>query len=387
MIGARQHRTKCDTDIPCSHCRSKGAHCSNDSIRATPLPQAYREIESLRRKVRELELELQEERSKTSPPVAVQPLSSCATPELSTCSWAYGDLHKFFGGVLVSTTRSAQKTWYGPSSTYHFLGRIAGFLSSSLQHEAASSEHMLVANAASMLIDDPAKLVDGKQTQAKHYRDPFTDGVYLNPTQEEYFLDLYWQSHHTSLYPIIHEAEFRDHYRSLRSGGGVARAPSALVDIVLAICMQFGVAALPKQGQKQIVDSDASVAGRCYYRRCQRLLEYELESPTISTLQCHVLTAAYLCLGTFHNMADNATGLATRTAHMLGLHIEPPETMPLKEQELRRRLWWSLYVLDQLCLHEAGPPVSRRTVPRVARDPRRRARRGVEGGLQLRALE
>ncbi|KAK9326521.1 hypothetical protein V1520DRAFT_285027 [Lipomyces starkeyi] len=41
-------------------------------------------------------------------------------------------------------------------------------------------------------------------------------------------------------------------------------------------------------------------------------------------------------------MADNACGLAVRTAYMLGLHLEPPQTMPLRERELRKRLWWTL---------------------------------------------
>ncbi|KAK9490512.1 hypothetical protein V1508DRAFT_457751 [Lipomyces doorenjongii] len=41
-------------------------------------------------------------------------------------------------------------------------------------------------------------------------------------------------------------------------------------------------------------------------------------------------------------MADNACSLAVRTAYMLGLHLEPPQTMPRREKEMRKRLWWML---------------------------------------------
>ncbi|KAM5342043.1 hypothetical protein ACJ41O_015074 [Fusarium nematophilum] len=45
-------------------------------------------------------------------------------------------------------------------------------------------------------------------------------------------------------------------------------------------------------------------------------------------------------------MSDSICATAVRTAYMLGLHLEPPESMPLQERELRRRLWWALYIID-----------------------------------------
>jgi hypothetical protein len=38
----------------------------------------------------------------------------------------------------------------------------------------------------------------------------------LSSTQEEYFLDLFWQTYHV-VYPVLNEAEFKDHYQSLWS--------------------------------------------------------------------------------------------------------------------------------------------------------------------------
>ena len=55
-------------------------------------------------------------------------------------------------------------------------------------------------------------------------------------------------------------------------------------------------------------------------------------------------------------MADNACGLAVRTAIMLGLHLEPPQDMPSRERELRKRLWWTLYGLETKMSMKLGRP-------------------------------
>lgn len=358
----RQHRAKCDNSVPCSNCRSKGTQCSNDAVKATSLPHAYREIERLRKKIQDLESELQERRGTASPePRSLRlPSSICSPPELSTPGAVesdYGDPQRLWGGVHVGTARSPHKTWYGPSSLFYFIGRFAAFLNSNLL-QAHSTDHMLDLNAPSMLLDGPTKPADqgGTGTRTARSEDPLTAGEYLSLSQEEYFLDLYWQSYHTGLFPILDEADFKEYYRSLWTTTGSQRAPSALVDIVLAMCMQYGVSMLPTRREQLVMGGDATVAGNLYYRRCQRLLAYESESPTIATLQCHLLCAVYLCCGTFQNMADSACGLAVRAAYMLGLHLDPPDTMPLREREMRKRLWWVLYILDSKIGMKLGRP-------------------------------
>jgi hypothetical protein len=223
---------------------------------------------------------------------------------------------------------------------------------------------MLDLNPATTLLDSPTNTAintfrrqSAHQTKDKELISAVEEG-YLSPMQEEYFLDLYWHSYHTSLFPILNEAEFKEYYRSLWTTCGNVRNPSALVDIVVAMCMQYGISMLPATRQKLTEDNenDATVAGRWYYLRCQRLLSYELESPTISTLQCQLLCAVYLCCGTFQNMADSACSTAVRTAYMLGLHLDPPDNMPQQEREMRKRLWWALYVFESKFGMKLGRP-------------------------------
>jgi hypothetical protein len=268
-------------------------------------------------------------------------------------------------GIHLRTARSKQKTWYGSSSLFYFIGRINAFLTTTF-HQDFSAQGLLP-NAASKLLDAPTTVSGEHNSQgSRRVAAPIDDSIhtaeYLTPTQEEYFLDLFWQSYYTT-YPILDEFEFKEYYRSLWSASSKEREPSALVDIVLAVCMQFGVSQLPDAGRghngvlRAKEDSnDATIAGRWHYRRCQTLLSSELESPTMSTLQCHLLSCLYLCNASFMNMADHACSQAVRTAYMLGLHLEPPQTMPRRDRELQKRLWWSVFVQETKMSMKLGRP-------------------------------
>ena len=184
----------------------------------------------------------------------------------------------------------------------------------------------------------------------------------LTGTQEDYFLGLFWQSYHCT-YQILDEVEFREHYKSLWAIPGTSRKPSALVDIILAICMQYGVTFIPRgnasvQPKADVDSNDATIAGRGFYRRCQTLLACELESPSITTLQCQMFSLVYLCNASFQNMAHSTLALAIRTAQILGLHLEPPQDMPRTQRELRKRLWWTLYAVESKTCMKLGRPYS-----------------------------
>jgi hypothetical protein len=79
-------------------------------------------------------------------------------------------------------------------------------------------------------------------------------GVYLSLVQEDYFINLFWQTYHTSLFAIVDETQFKTHYQSLLVGGGEDRKPSALVDIIIAMCMQYATSTMPKETQGVLVE-------------------------------------------------------------------------------------------------------------------------------------
>ncbi|CAD6576273.1 MAG: hypothetical protein ASARMPRED_007674 [Alectoria sarmentosa] len=351
----RVHRVKCDSGNPCSNCKNRGGQCRySGAMKASTLPHAYREIERLEQRIEELEQEKERDAEKPvhqlqisiSPPRSLSDGRGSGTGEQDL---AGSRLKRVWEGIYISTARSPQKTWYGSSSLFYFIGRIDVFLSVALQ-QSHPADRMLP-DSASNLLDGPTTVAAEEQAGqlAGPTDDPITTGEYLTSTQEEYFLSLFWQSYYTS-YPIFDELEFKKYYRSLWATPEGKRKPSALADIVIAVCMQYGMARLERglevTSRANVSKTDATIAGRWYYRRCQTLLSAELESPIISTLQCHILCSMYLCCASFQNMADSTCGLAVRTAYMLGLHLEPPQSMPRRERETRKRLWWTLYVLE-----------------------------------------
>lgn len=355
----RTFRIKCDNDLPCTNCKSKDQQCSKKrgSVKTGTLAQARHQIDHLEQKVKQLELELRQERRAsaanatpgTDSDVSFPALrgSSLSSPEPdadanpSTMHHAANGLptHKFSKGVYAKDKDSSQHTtWYGPGSLHYFAMRLNRFLELSLP-EAKPIHNPLVARQTCPL--DNSTLAND----------------HLGPTQEQYFLDRYWQSYHT-VFPILDEANFKEHYTSLWTKPNRERKSSALVDIMLALCIQdTSATAGDHQSPDNALDGDAAVPSHYrYYQRCRTLLVPELEDPTISTLQCQLLCTSYLYSRMLQNTADSTCAHAVRIAYMLGLHMEPPDSLPDRERELRKRLWWTLYVLETKISMKLGRP-------------------------------
>ncbi|KAI0877398.1 fungal-specific transcription factor domain-containing protein [Hypoxylon argillaceum] len=367
----RMHRIKCDNNVPCKNCVGRGEQCINKTPgERRTLPQAYREIDRLKQKVKELEDQLEKERSKSTavstatPPFALTPpgTSECTpTPDsIGVPSAATSMNQQVWGGVMSSTGQSPQKTWYGPSSLFYYINRMNTYLSAVFQQLHPDDLIQLKSAAKTFATPDCNPTDDDDKADTKDVSQTVSNEAYLTPTQEEYFLNVYWQSYHPTL-AIINETDFRRHYRSLATKPGKPRKPSPLVDIVIAVSMQVGMAMAQRNNSRglsaiEVGKDDPSIAGRLYYRRCQRLLYNEQEAPTLMTVQCHMLSAVYTCCAAFQNMSHVALSLAVRSAHMLGLHTEPPSDLPIATQDLRRRMWWSLYTFESKTCMKLGRP-------------------------------
>ena len=195
---------------------------------------------------------------------------------------------------------------------------------------------------------------------------------YLSRAQEDYFLGLFWQTYHCTV-PIVNEADFRKHYETLwdtTSFNYSFRKPSPLVDIILALCMQYGIAFVPRpnvdQTSRAHIDiNDSSIAGRTFYHRCQTLLMLEAETQSLTTLQCYVYSTIYLRNASFINMAYNTLAIAIRVAHNLGLHREPAKDLPQAQRELRLRMWMVVYMLECKACESLGRPWQTVQIPQM----------------------
>ncbi|RWA06437.1 hypothetical protein EKO27_g8669 [Xylaria grammica] len=311
------------------------------------------EIDRLKQKVKELEEQLGKERTKSAlvstsapaQPFALTPPSSDSTPTPdSTCvsHHVVGRGQTVWGGVMTSTGQSPRKTWYGPSSLFYFINRMNTYLSAIFQQLHPDDLIQLKSVAKTFATPDCNLADDEDKADARDASQPVSNEAYLTPTQEEYFLNLYWQSYHPTL-AILDEADFKKHYRSLATKPGQPRKPSPLVDIVIAVNMQVGMAVAQ--------------------RNSARALPVTEEAPTLMTVQCHILSAMYTCFAGFQNMCHVALSLAVRSAHMIGLHTEPPSDLPFASQELRRRVWWTLYTFESKVCMKLGRPFYTDTDP------------------------
>lgn len=385
----RQHRIKCDTHYPCRNCQDRGEHCSKKNARSNggeirTLPRALSEIERLRQEVKELKTRLEDTEKRATPRLTGsfsrdEHQDGNLTPSQS---FRYGPTSKKrWEGIQTRTAQSHQTQWYGSSSAFYFIGQMTAYLAASLG-QSQIDHHHLQPNSASRAFTSPTSpkqqapagcTSSSTSSALPTVTDVNQAGSYLSGVQEDYFLGHFWQSYHCT-YQIVDEAEFREHYRSLwadspshsssSSSSPHARRPSALVDIILALCMQYALAFLPRDKDRMppraddVGTDDASIAGRWYYRRSQCLLASELESPSITTLQCHIFSVVYLCNASFQNMAHSTLALAVRTAHILGLHLDPPEELPREKRELRRRLWWTLCAVEGKTCMKLGRPLA-----------------------------
>lgn len=179
-------------------------------------------------------------------------------------------------------------------------------------------------------------------------------GEDMSRSQEESFLNLFWQSYHITI-PILNEKEFREYYNSLWTNTfspiEAKRQPSALVDSVLALCVQYGSAFVI-----DIEGNDVSFAGRELHRRSQKLLSSEYKAPTISTLQCLIYSALYLSNASMLDIGHQTLAVAIGIAHALGVHHETMENSSAAQTSLRRRIWWTLFLLDSKTCLELGRP-------------------------------
>ena len=158
-------------------------------------------------------------------------------------------------------------------------------------------------------------------------------------------IDAYFNSYHLT-YPFVHEATFRAQYHEIIPRPS-RRAWQMLLNSVLAL------------GAWCSNNSEADLEDHLYY--CAVSFsedETMFERASLTYVQALVLLSNLSQKRNKPNTGWNVLGLATRMAISLGLHRELPEwKISLLQRQMRRRVWWGLYLMDSGAATTFGRPI------------------------------
>ena len=158
-------------------------------------------------------------------------------------------------------------------------------------------------------------------------------------------IDAYFAWYHPT-FPILHESSFREQYARL--SGRVSRSTwHTLANLVAAL---GSFVSSPCSDETHATLFNAVKAN---------LTIDSLETGSVTLVQAFAMAANYLQKRNRPNSGYNYGGIALRLAISLGLHKEFRgwQTLPFKK-EIRRRVWWSLCVLDVGATVTYGRPLN-----------------------------
>lgn len=262
---------------------------------------------------------------------------------------------KYYNWDVVSTRKSSlQQQTYGTSSSIYFTRQMIMYMDvcdGTKTPEVCSSQVYTPSESTYHCDASRGCISSGSMVR---YRD-------LSRHTEEVYLSSFWKFSQLTA-PILARDSFETYYDALWNHSRALRDPSALVDIMLALCIQYEAQSSPNSPQHQVPENllggTPDSAGLWWYRRSQQLLVDDLEEPSIATFQGYLLSVIWLSNAGRHNTAHSVMASAIRIGIILGLHLEPAKSLSFQQREFQKRLWWVTYALEMKFAMELGRPLA-----------------------------
>ncbi|KAJ9283821.1 transcriptional regulator family: Fungal Specific TF [Paecilomyces variotii] len=180
------------------------------------------------------------------------------------------------------------------------------------------------------------------------------------PSQEEAdrYIDIYFSTIHVA-YPFLYKAAVLRQYHRLWNGeldGKRDRSWLALINFIFAIGSYY--MSFPREETRDL-QMHFQYFNQGTYFSGQFGAMCNLTNVWALLVQCFFLLAVSQT-----DRCWNILGFAIRMGQSIGLHVEPSSTLrqsrfpPVVERELRRRAWYSMYVLDRLLALQLGRPMA-----------------------------
>ncbi|KKA30941.1 hypothetical protein TD95_004329 [Thielaviopsis punctulata] len=313
----RQARVKCNEVWPCRRCRDTGRKCGNETQNEfKELPGAIREIEKLRRQVKELKgaLENVTEVKQQQQQQQQQQQRDQPPPKLSDAP------PKTWRGVTIHNLK------YGQLSLEYLIYRLCSSFGEDSLFLPVPPEPFLPLDESAANFPQPPRI------------------------EQDAYIDRFWLGVHVLL-PVVDEVLFRKHYADLWASvpAHANRPADRLVDIILAVSMQPA----------------SHPAANFFFARWKAA--FALNAVDFAQVQSAIVASAYFVGDWRYDEALQTVGLALRTAHMLGLPSGAFSSGDAVLNELGRRTWLVLASIEnELALRlDRLPLIPLHHVPRL----------------------
>lgn len=174
-----------------------------------------------------------------------------------------------------------------------------------------------------------------------HLKSEFLASKLISDTMVDAFFQFY-----NSSYPLIHEPSYRAQYEGI-----IPRPREDLWELLHNAVLALGC---------WCINHENSSTDLIYYQQARsKLTSSILETGNLPLVQALTLLSNYVQKRNKPNTGWNYLGLAIRMALGLGLYREFPnwKSSPLK-LEIRRRVWWVLYIFDSGAAVTFGRPIN-----------------------------
>lgn len=187
------------------------------------------------------------------------------------------------------------------------------------------------------------------------YRRPVTSTPFdmqrpeLPPIQmTKRLLDSYFTSTH-SMFPIMHWQTFELGVDELYRAGNTEHASLSFLSTVFAV-LALGSLFIPE------VPTERSYRGAEFLEASRRITDPWNDNFVLDDARALLLQALFLNEMNLKSASWVCLGNAVRVAQDIGLHCESGP-WPVIEGEMRRRTWWTIYILDRALAVESGRPL------------------------------
>lgn len=351
----RKKKAKCDRGQPCNACVKSKLRCAYERVSRTPLTRRYlTEVELELARTKALLSQYETSRSASndtgkgtpSSPSTQQSADALATPFAPTTTIgcpAGTTVPSYTGASAGINTSPAFSLETPPAGDLDWDERASGTNVTRFNDGMASlidrnGSYMGVASGAALLrmADDEAGENDEERQfmplPSARTTPPILPALY-SLAQLEPFIEAYFATYHIS-YPILHEPTFRAQFMDI-----IPRPNGQSWQVLLYIIAAIGCFAASE------VPPEADVG--LFEAAKQRMNIDMLETGNLTLVQALTLISNYIQKRNRPNSGYVYMALAKRMAWGLALHKEYPawKDQPFR-LELRRRIWWCLYIFD-----------------------------------------